>query len=195
MSRGNRGRRPTLWTRVARLLGVRQGNTWQRQRRESAGTHARSRSVVTKTSRMKGVSRVSSPRAFISFDFDHDEAQRNLFVGQSKNSATPFTIADWSSKTVLPQAAWEALIKDKINKCHMVIVLVGRSMSSATGVAKEIAFARDLDIPVFGFYVDGAGTTAALPAGLARNRVIPWTWPGVASAINQMMGEGKNRGR
>ena len=33
-------------------------------------------------------------RAFISFDFDHDEELRNALVGQAKNSDSPFRIAD-----------------------------------------------------------------------------------------------------
>jgi hypothetical protein len=137
---------------------------------------------------------MADPRAFASFDFDHDETSKNLFVGQAKSeSPTPFTVADWSSKSSLPQSQWEAIIKDKINRCNMVIVLVGRYMGSATGVAKEIQFAKDGNVPVFGVYVDGAGASSTLPAGLARNRVITWTWPGIAKAIEQMMGEGKNK--
>lgn len=135
---------------------------------------------------------MADPRAFISFDFDHDEHQRNLFAGQSKNSQTPFMIQNWSSKEPLPQAQWEALINDRINRCHLMIVLVGRSMASATGVAKEIQMARNNKVPFFGVYVDGATSATALPVGLPPNRTIPWTWPGVAAAINQMMGEGKN---
>jgi hypothetical protein len=84
------------------------------------------------------------------------------------------------------------LIQAKIARCNLLIVLVGRSMGSATGVAKEIAMAGEKDVPVFGVYVDGAGTSSTLPAGLPRNRTIAWTWPGIASAIDQMMGEGKN---
>ncbi|CSA62602.1 Uncharacterised protein [Vibrio cholerae] len=53
---------------------------------------------------------MANPRAFISFDFDHNVTQKNLFVGQSKNSKTPFAIEDWSSKSSLPQSQWEALI-------------------------------------------------------------------------------------
>lgn len=135
---------------------------------------------------------MASPRAFISFDFENDETQRMLFVGQSRNSSTPFTIEDWSSKAALPQSQWEARIKEKIGRCHLMVVLVGRHMGSATGVAKEIAFAREVDVPFFGVYVDGAGTSTTLPSGLARNRTIAWTWPGVANAIAQMMTEGKN---
>ncbi|TDU05841.1 TIR-like protein DUF1863 [Streptomyces sp. 846.5] len=137
---------------------------------------------------------MADPRAFISFDFDHDETSRMLFVGQGKkDSPTPFVVADWSSKSSLPQSQWEAIIADKISRCNMVIVLVGRYMASATGVAKEIQFAKNANVPVFGVYVDGANTTSNLPTGLARNRVIAWTWSGIAAAIDQMMGEGKNK--
>lgn len=116
-----------------------------------------------------------------------------LFSGQAHSeSPTPFTVEDWSSKTSLPQAEWERLIRAKISQTHMLIVLVGRSMGSATGVAMEIAMAAELGVPVFGVYVDGAGPGSTLPPGLARNRVIPWTWAGVGSAIRQMTGEGKN---
>jgi hypothetical protein len=136
---------------------------------------------------------MADPRAFISFDFDHNENSRMLFVGQAKNSKTPFAIQDWSSKSVLPEAEWEKSISAKIARCNLVIVLVGKTMASATGVAKELAMAKLNDVPVFGVYVDGADSSSNLPAGLARNRTIAWTWDGVAAAITQMMGEGKNK--
>ena len=136
---------------------------------------------------------MADPRAFISFDFDHDETEKILFVGQSKNSKTPFSIEDWSSKSSLPQSQWEALIKAKINKCNMLIVLVGKTMASASGVAKEIAMAKDQNVPVFGVYVDGANSSSNLPAGLQRNRTISWNWDSIANAVDQMMGEGKNK--
>ncbi len=137
---------------------------------------------------------MADPRAFVSFDFDHDEKSKNLFVGQADSeSPTPFTVADWSSKYTLPQSTWEAEIKDKINRCHLMIVLVGRYMGSATGVVKEIGFARDGNVPFFGVYVDGANSNSTLPTGLARNRTIVWTWSGIATAIDQMMREGKNK--
>ncbi len=136
---------------------------------------------------------MADPRAFISFDFDHDEIEKILFVGQSKNSKTPFSIEDWSSKSSLPQARWEALIKDKINKCNMLIVLSGKTMASASGVSKEISMAKDQDVPVFGVYVDGANTSSNLPTGLARNRTVQWNWGNIASAVDKMMGEGKNK--
>src|SRR4051812_8576028 len=57
-------------------------------------------------------STMADPRAFLSFDFDHNLTSKNLFAGQAKtDSPTPFIIQDWSSKTELPQAQWEQLIK------------------------------------------------------------------------------------
>ena len=136
---------------------------------------------------------MADPRAFISFDFDNNSTEKVLFAGQAKNSRTPFSIQDWSSKSTLPQAQWEALIKDKINKCNMLIVLVGKRMSKATGVAKEIKMAKDQNVPFFGVYVGGGDSSSTLPEGLQRNRTIAWDWDKIASAVDQMMGEGKNK--
>src|SRR4051812_26929463 len=112
---------------------------------------------------------MADPRAFVSFDYDHNEESRRLFVGQGKkDSPTPFAIGDWSSKDVLPQKTWEQTIETKIGRCNLLIVLVGRQTHAATGVKKEIAMASRKDVPTFGVYVDGATTLTVLPAGLAR---------------------------
>ena len=136
---------------------------------------------------------MADPRAFISFDFDHNETEKTLFVGQSKNSKTPFSIQDWSAKSSMPQSKWEAIVEEKIKKCNMVIVLVGKYMASATGVKKEIKMAKDNNVPVFGVYVGGANTTSNLPDGLSRTRVVKWEWDKIAEMIDKMMGEGKNK--
>lgn len=136
---------------------------------------------------------MADPRAFISFDIDHDSNEKVLFGGQAKNSKTPFSIEDWSAKSSMPQSQWEAIVKEKINKCNMVIVLVGKYMASASGVAKEITFAHDQDVPIFGVYVSKANTSSNLPKGLQRNRTIKWDWDLIASAIKQIMKEKKNK--
>jgi len=136
---------------------------------------------------------MANPRAFISFDFDNNSTEKLLFSDQAKNSRTPFNIEDWSSKESLPQKEWEELIKSKINKCNMLIVLVGKKTHTATGVLKEIAFAKSQDVPVFGVYVGGADDSTTLPTGLQRNRTIDWDWDDIASAIDQVMKEGKNK--
>ena len=136
---------------------------------------------------------MADPRAFISFDFDHNETEKTLFVGQSKNSKTPFSIQDWSAKSSMPQSKWEAIVEEKIKKCNMVIVLVGKYMASATGVKKEIKMAKNNNVPVFGVYVGGANTTSNLPDGLSRTIVVKWEWDKIEEMIDKMMGEGKNK--
>lgn len=135
---------------------------------------------------------MADPRAFVSFDFDHNEDQKRYFVGQAQNSRTPFNIQDWSSKEELAQSRWEEIIKDKINRCNLMFVLVGKQTWNAIGVKKEIKMAQSQKVPFVGVYVDGADSSTLLPEGLPRNRTIAWKWDAVADAINQMMKEGKN---
>ena len=135
---------------------------------------------------------MADPRAFISFDFDNNSNEKVLFAGQSKNSKTPFFVEDWSSKESLPQAQWERLISEKIGKTNMLIVLVGKSTYNAAGVKREIAMAKASNVPVFGVLVGGATTATTLPAGLTSGRVIAWDWEKIASAVTQVMKEGKN---
>ena len=136
---------------------------------------------------------MAHPRAFISFDFDNNAGEKMYFVGQAKNSRTPFNIEDWSSKSPLPQKEWEELIESKVKKCDILIVLVGRKTHTALGVLKEIRFAKNHNVPAFGVYVDDADVNTLLPDGLFRNRVISWNWEKIASAIDQCMNEGKNQ--
>jgi hypothetical protein len=134
---------------------------------------------------------MAQPRAFISFDFDNNEAHRNLFAGQcSKDSPTPFSAQDWSSKEALPSSQWEVLIENKIGRCNFLVVLVSPTAYRATGVAKEIEIAQN--VPYFGVYVAGANSATSLPPGLQRNRCIDWDWSGIAGAVSQVMREGKN---
>lgn len=135
---------------------------------------------------------MADPRAFISFDFDHNETEKKLFVGQSKNSKTPFSIQDWSAKSSMPQSEWEDIVEKKIKSCNMVIVLVGKYMASSIGVKKEIKMAKNNNVPVFGVYVGGANSSSNLPDGLARSRVVSWKWENISNKIDEMMKQGKN---
>jgi hypothetical protein len=142
---------------------------------------------------IKGGINLAEPRAFISFDFDHNEKQKNYFVGQCKNSKTPFSIYDWSAKTPMPQDEWEKMVEEKMKKTNMCIVLVGRYMRSAIGVKKEISMAKKNNVPIFGVYVDGANTLSNLPEGLPRNKTVAWKWDDIAKMIDWAKNEGKNK--
>jgi hypothetical protein len=86
-------------------------------------------------------------RAFISFDFDHDNDLKNLLVGQARNEKTPFVIADWSIKVA--SRGWHSEARRRIDRVDLVLVICGLHTHQAIGVGKEVAIARDLETPFF----------------------------------------------
>lgn len=61
---------------------------------------------------------MGTKRAFISFDFDHDEELRNTLVGQAKMSDSPFAIVDWSVKERL-LGNWKEKVRERIRKTDL----------------------------------------------------------------------------
>jgi hypothetical protein len=70
-----------------------------------------------------------------------------------------------------------------------MIVLVGKTTAASTAVAAEIQQAKRANVPFFGVFVD---EVTGLPEGLPETRAVPWDWPRITAAINQLMHEGKN---
>ena len=132
---------------------------------------------------------MADPRAFISFDFDHDERAGDY------SSARGRKIHRLRSRRRLvleghPAAKdWEETIAVKVGACNMVIVLVGNTMASATGVAKEIAMAKGMKVPLRRLR-NGAGPPT-LPTGSRAAATSPGDGV-IAAMIEQAMGEGKN---
>ena len=77
-------------------------------------------------------------RAFISFDFDHDEELRNALVGQARNPDSPFVIADWSVKEPFT-GNWRAKVRDRIRRTDLTIIICGRYTHTARGVSAELS--------------------------------------------------------
>lgn len=112
-------------------------------------------------------------RAFISFDYDNDARLKDLLVGQSKNPDSPFTIADWSIKE--PSADWKDKARRRIRASGLVIVLCGKNMRTATGVAVELSIAQEEGIPYFllaGYTTGSTIPTTAKPS----DKLYEWTW-------------------
>ena len=120
-------------------------------------------------------------RVFISFDYDHDGALKDLLVGQSKNPGTPFEISDWSIKTASP--TWKDEARRRIAASSVVAVICGKHTSTATGVATELGIAQELGKPYFllAGYSDGGSQkpTAAKPA----DKVYTWTWENLKTLV------------
>src|SRR5260370_35782909 len=85
---------------------------------------------------------MAAQRAFISFDFDHDEDLRNLLAGQSKNPDSPFEIKDRSLKEPLT-GDWKEKVRRRMDNVVLVVVIGGENTSAAAGVSAEVPIARE----------------------------------------------------
>lgn len=119
-------------------------------------------------------------RAFISFDYDNDARLKDLLIGQSKHSDSPFVIHDWSLKE--PSSDWKARARRQIRASGLVIVLCGRQMASATGVAVELSIAQEEGVSYFllAGYDDSTKPTTAKPG----DKLYKWTWDNLKSLVS-----------
>ncbi|MDE0266838.1 MAG: TIR domain-containing protein [Thaumarchaeota archaeon] len=122
-------------------------------------------------------------RAFISFDFDNDEALRTLLVGQSKNPDSPFEIADWSVKEPFPRN-WEEKVRDRIRRTDLTIVICGEHTRIANGVATELTITREERKPYFLLAGHSDRTCEKPRTALPSDSMYPWTWPNLKSLIS-----------
>ena len=116
---------------------------------------------------------MSKTKVFVSFDFDNDKKLKEFVIGQSKNSDSPFEVADWSMKEAAPQRNWEDEAESRIKRSDLVMVMVGPTTHKAPGVLKEVEMARQNGIPIVQIigYKDG-NYTAVPNAG----RLYSWNW-------------------
>src|SRR5258708_7388822 len=91
---------------------------------------------------------VSKKRVFVSFDYDHDEGLKHLLIGQSKNSDSPFDLADWSIKEAISED-WKKKARTRIKSTDAVAVICGQHTHTATGVSAQVKIAQDESVPYF----------------------------------------------
>ena len=125
-------------------------------------------------------------RAFISFDFDHDEKLRGYLVKQAKNPDSPFNIEDWSVKRPFT-GNWKEKVRNRILRTNIVIVICGTHTHTATGVAAEVEIAQEEGKPYFLLKGRKNKTCTKPRTALKNDKIIKWTWENLRKEI-----EGKN---
>jgi hypothetical protein len=133
-----------------------------------------------------------SPRAFLSFAFEQNEPERIDFIDQAPKCMTPFTVEDWSPQAGTSRGDAQKRLQGLVGRNDLMIILIGRDAKSCLNLTNEIELAKRTNVPYFGVVLGDADENAELPVGLARNRTIPRDWNRIASAVGQMMTEGKN---
>ena len=114
-------------------------------------------------------------RAFISFDFDHDEELRNSLVGQAKLPDSPFSIADYSLRAPLTEG-WKVEVRDRIRRADLTIVICGEYTDAAKGVAAELTIAQEEEKPYFLLW--GRPDKTCKKPAMAKNsdNIYSWKW-------------------
>lgn len=125
--------------------------------------------------RRKGRQVMTKKRAFISFDYDHDEDLRTMLAGQAKNPDTPFDFFDRSVKEPMT-GDWKEKVKGRISNTDLTIVICGTSTHTATGVSTELAITRELGKPYFLLKGRAEKSCTAPTAALSSDKIYSWTW-------------------
>jgi hypothetical protein len=126
---------------------------------------------------------MAAKRAFISFDFDHDEDLRNLLAGQAKNPDTPFEFSNWSVKEPMT-GDWKDKVRARIRATDLTIVLCGEWTHTATGVATEVSITRDEKKPYFLLWGRSEKTCTKPTTALADDKIYKWTWDNLKALVS-----------
>ena len=121
-------------------------------------------------------------KVFVSFDFDNDSGIKNFITGQAKLPISPFWCADWSMKEAVPQHRWEDEAEQRIKQCDIVLIMLGKETYRASGVLKEVAFARQYNKPIAQII---AYSDLVNPAPVANaGRLYRWSWDNLKTLLN-----------
>ena len=123
---------------------------------------------------------MSKKRIFCSFDFDNDKNLKDLLIGQSKNSDSPFEVSDWSMKEAAPEPSWEVEAEKRIKRSDVMIIVLGSKTYSASGVKKEVKLARDNNIKIFQLKPQYTNPTPVTNGGTVYN----WTWENLKNQLS-----------
>ncbi len=80
---------------------------------------------------------------FVSFEYDKDKSLKGSFFYQAK-TRTPHRVRDSSLKESYEEKEWEDKARKAIQKCDIVIILVGQDTHNAPGVNTELEIAQQL---------------------------------------------------
>lgn len=121
-------------------------------------------------------------RAFISFDFDHDEELRDALVGQARNPDSPFRIADSSVHEPFDEK-WRQKVRGLIRRADLTIVICGAHTHDARGVTAELTITQEERKPYFLLKGRPDKTCTKPRTALKSDKIYKWTWPNLQKLI------------
>ena len=125
---------------------------------------------------------MTAKRAFISFDFDHDDDLRNALVGQAKYPNSPFEIVDASVRRHL-RGDWERQVRRRIQRAGLVIVMCGEHTHEAEGVAIEVRIAQEEGVEYFLLRGHSDRVCTKPTSARSDDKIHEWTWDNLRKLI------------
>ena len=121
-------------------------------------------------------------RAFISFDFDHDEELRDALLAQARNPASPFHIADWSVLEPF-DSRWREKVRRLIREAVLTIVICGEHTHSAKGVAAEVTITQEEGKPYFLLWGRPKKRCTKPRNARSSDEIYEWSWENLRRLI------------
>lgn len=118
-------------------------------------------------------------RIFVSFEFDKDNNLKNAFFKQAKEH-TQHRIKNESLRESYPDEGWQQKARKAIEKCDVVVVLIGEDTHNAPGIKTELQIARRLKKPIFQVRPQERTYTGVQSLG----EPIPWKWKRINEELN-----------
>lgn len=125
---------------------------------------------------------MAKQRAFISFDYDHDEGAKIMLAGQAKHPDSPFDFIDASVKDHLT-GDWKEKVRRRMDNIDIVIVLCGEWTHTAKGVAEELTIAREKGKPYFLLAAYSDKNCTKPSSASASDKVYKWTWDNLKALV------------
>ena len=125
---------------------------------------------------------MTAKRAFISFDFDHDDDLRNALVGQAKYPNSPFEIFDASVRRHL-RGDWERQVRSRIQRADLVIAMCGEHTHEAEGVAIEVRIAQVEGVDYFLLRGHSDRLCTKPTSARSEDEMHEWTWDNLRKLI------------
>jgi MTH538 TIR-like domain (DUF1863) len=117
---------------------------------------------------------MAKKRVFVSFDYDNDSNLKELLIGQSRNSDSPFELSDWSVKDHLT-GNWKEKVRLRLRSVDLICVLCGKKTHTAMGVAAELTIAKEENIPYF--LLAGYSNQSTKPTNAKdTDKLYTWNW-------------------
>jgi hypothetical protein len=118
---------------------------------------------------------MAKKRAFISFDYDHDEGAKVMLAGQAKSPDSPFDFIDASVKEHLT-GDWKEKVQRRMDNIDVVIVVCGQYTHTATGVAAELEIAQEKGKDYFLLQAYAEKTCTKPTTAKYSDKLYNWTW-------------------